>query len=170
MPFYKFGVVIYLKKIDILHWQHFITQQFNRTGKTISQDHAETIASAMKGHPNYVQQLSHIVWTLTTKTVNKRIIDEAINEIITQDAALFEKEIENLSNTQVYYLHALIDNVNNNISSAVNLKKYNLNSSANVVKIKEALTKKEIIEIQGGQAQFLDPVFELWLRRIYFYK
>ena len=167
MPFYKFGDVFYLDKIDISHWRVYIIKQFKKTGKSISSNLAIKIAELMQGHPYYVQQLSHIVWITTPEKVNEDILNAALNDLIQQNSALFEKDMESLSNTQVGFLRALSEGVNQSMSSSTILRKYNLGTSANVVKIKKALEKKEIIEINKGRPVFVDPAFELWLKRIY---
>ena len=45
------------------------------------------------------------------------------------------------------------------------LNRFKLGSSANVIKIKKALVEKELIDMNGQEAEFLDPVFELWFIR-----
>ena len=51
------------------------------------------------------------------------------------------------------------------------LDKYNLNSSANVNRLKEALTKKEIITFnEYKEAVFIDPLLKLWFANYFFVK
>ena len=62
---------------------------------------------------------------------------------------------------------ASIDGVKKFASSEI-LETYNLNSSANVVRIKDALQKKEVIAIDSDdKVRILDPLFEYWFRNIY---
>jgi hypothetical protein len=75
--------------------------------------------------------------------------------------------VENLSNTQVNLLKAICNRVEQ-LSSAETIHRYSLGTSANVLRIKAALEQKEIIDFLGRQPEFIDPVFELWLKRIYF--
>ena len=167
MPFYKFGDVFYLDKIDIPHWRMYIMKQFRKTGKSIPSNLAVQIAEWMHGHPYYVQQFSHMVWITTSDEVNENILNAALDDLIHQNSSLFEKDMEGLSNTQVNFLRALSEGVNQSMSSSDILLKYQLGTSANVVKIKKALENKEIIEIHEGKPVFVDPAFELWLKRIY---
>ena len=54
-------------------------------------------------------------------------------------------------------------------TSADVLDKYKLNSSANVSRLKEALSKKEIITFsEKKSATFLDPLFKLWFVNYFF--
>ena len=50
------------------------------------------------------------------------------------------------------------------------IKKYSLNSSANVRRLKDALMKKEILTFEGQDERpvILDPLFEYWLKNHYF--
>jgi uncharacterized protein len=38
LPFYKFGAVHYLKKIEITEWIPFVANKFKKTGRAISTD------------------------------------------------------------------------------------------------------------------------------------
>ena len=78
MPFYKFGDVIYLKKIEKHYLIKFIINGFNNTGKSISKELANMIVDLMKDHPYYVQQLAHIVLINTDTNVSEKILEESI--------------------------------------------------------------------------------------------
>ena len=45
---------------------------------------------------------------------------------------------------------------------------YQLGTSANVLRIKKALIKKEIIDAHGNEFSILDPVYKHWLKNYYF--
>jgi len=62
MPFYKFGDVMFLKKIETNHWVNYIQKQFKSTQKSISKSQAKWIVETVKNHSYYVQQLSLLVW------------------------------------------------------------------------------------------------------------
>lgn len=168
MPFYKFGDIFYLSKIEKSHLISYVRLKFTKTNKIIDEKYAETIVDLMQEHPYYVQQLSHIVWSISDKIVTKEIIEESINDLLEQNSLLFENEIEALSNTQVNFLKAVVEGINNSFSSQQILKKYKLGASSNVIKIKRTLVRKEIIDMKQGKPIILDPAFELWLKRIYF--
>ena len=49
------------------------------------------------------------------------------------------------------------------------IRKYGLNSSANVKRVKDALMKKEILTFEEeDKPEFLDPLFEYWIKKYYF--
>jgi uncharacterized protein len=162
MPFYKFGEVFFQK-----HWISFITRRFKDTGKSIGETEAMAIAGMMKNHPYFVQQLSQAVWLKTSRKAILDNIHEAIEDLLDQYTILYQKEADQLTNFQLNFLKALADRVTSFTKQAV-LSEYNLGSSANVKRIKEALQNKEIIDVFGKDVQFNDPMFELWLKKRYF--
>lgn len=166
MPFFKFGDLLYLQKIETKHLRDFIVQAFNRTNKAIMPEMAVTIVETMKQHPYYVQQLAHMVWVKAPKKVTTAIIQQAIDELLTQNALFYQKEVDSLSNTQLNFLKALV-NEETAFSSAAILKEYKLGTSANINKIKTALDKREVIDNWSGKAEFVDPVFQLWFKKCF---
>ena len=69
---------------------------------------------------------------------------------------------------QVNLLKATLEGVVR-FSSADVIRKYGLNSSANVKRVKDALMKKEILVFDDeDQPEFLDPLFEYWIKKYYF--
>jgi hypothetical protein len=165
MPFYKFGENIHLAKISLSDWILFITQQFEKTGKTISDELAQKIASTVKCHSYYVQQLSHLVWQRTIESVDENILTSALNDLLDQNNMLYQRETERLSETQFNFMKALASGVSYGFSNKGFIQKYKIGTSANVSKIKKALVDKEFIEVTGKSASFLDPAFELWFIR-----
>ena len=76
--------------------------------------------------------------------------------------------MEDLTNFQVSLLKALSDGYTR-FSAMDVIRKYNLNSSANVKRLKEALMKKEIIYYKDKDVPIIaDPLFEYWLKNYYF--
>ena len=167
MPFYKFGDVIFLEKIKNEHWEKFIVSRFEATGKQISSFQAGRIAQLVDYHPYYVQQLAQGCWLRTDQIATDEIIDLALETIIYQLSLLFQNLTESLPTTQVNYLRLLIDNVQKPSSKAT-IMQYNLGTSANAIRIRNSLVDKEIIDTAGGNVQFLDPLYKIWLIRYYF--
>ena len=66
-PFYRFGDIMLLSKIDTAKWESFIVKSFAETGKQIAAAEAARIATSMKDHSWYVQQLAHYTWNLVEK-------------------------------------------------------------------------------------------------------
>lgn len=167
MPFYKFGEIIFLQKIKEVHWLPFLQKRFSETGKVLDISAAKIIVQNAECHPYYVQQLAQQSWFRTTNICDDEIVNEAFEELVMQLSLLFQTATDNLSNTQINFLNALLHK-EPQLSSKEVLIKYNLGTSANVLRIKQALTNKEIIDIQSGIIEFIDPLFKHWLKNYYF--
>jgi hypothetical protein len=167
MPFYRFGEILFLEKIEESHWIPYITGRFKATGKNIAPALAATIAQMMENHPYYVQQLSQAVWQQTTKTATMTNVDAAIEELLDQYTILYQKEVDMLTNFQLNFLKALCNKETAFTSSRV-LKDYDLGTSPNITRIKTSLQNHEIIDVLGKSITFNDPLFEMWLKKRYF--
>jgi len=166
-PFYRFGEVIYLGKIDTKYLTKFILERFTSTKKKIIIELAEKLVSLVKNHPYYTQQLAYILWNLTEHEATEELLQQAKETLLDQNTMFYQSDVEGISNSQINFLKAVISG-EKKINSQESLIKYNLNSTANVVRVKKALVKKEILNIYQNQVEFYDTVFELWLRERYF--
>ena len=167
MPFYRFGDVMYIEKIAKDHWIAFLIARFQKTKKKISKELAARIADTVQCHPYYVQQLAHITWHNTHKEVTEAIYDKSVNDLLSGNLITFQKDFDSLSNVQVNLVHAVSKGNISNLTRAEVVNEFNLGSSANVIRMINALEKKEIVEKINKQIIFLDPVFELWLKKIF---
>jgi len=165
MPFYKFGENLHIGKISSDDWVAFIINQFNLTGKAIEIPLAQKIASAVKCHSYYVQQLSHLVWQRTINKATEEILSAALDDLLSQNAMLYLRDTEMLSETQLNFMKALASGISWGFSSQRNLLKFKLGSSANVSKLRKVLIERELIEVQGKDTEFIDPAYELWFVR-----
>lgn len=164
MPFYRFGEIMYLPKIEEKHWVKYITARFSKTKKKISDELAAQIAQMVKCHPYYVQQLSHLTWVRTQRKASAAELQLAIGDLLDQNSLLYAKETEDLSATQLNFLKAVASG-ETSLSSKEVIDDYRLGTSANVNKIKDTLLKREVIDVQPGKVEFIDPAFELWFRK-----
>ena len=167
MPFYKFGDILFLDKINKKDWISFIQLRFKNTGKNINTTESEHISDFADCHPYYVQQLAQQVWLRTKKNCNAEIVTDAFEDLILQLSMLFQLQTDGLSNSQINFLKALINN-ENQLSSKNVINEYQLGTSANVLKIKKALSANEIIDLKGDKITFIDPMYKHWLKIHYF--
>ena len=166
-PFYRFGDVIILGKIETSYLVNYIIARFNFTNKFVDKKTATKLVEYVKNHPYYTQQLAYILWNLTEEKASLDLLSQAKELLLDQNAVLYQSDVEGLSNAQLNFLKMIIVGEKNYSSKTV-IEKYNLNSSANVNRAKKALVKKEIIEAFKTNISFYDPVFELWLKERYF--
>jgi hypothetical protein len=167
MPFYKFGDIIFLEKIALDDWIIFIQKRFSDTGKKAGTNEARMIAELTDCHPYYVQQLAQQSWFRTITVCTGAIVNEAFGDLVLQLSMLFQNLTDGLSKTQLNFLRALSDNVNQ-LSSQKTILDYKLGTSANVVRIKQMLIRKEIIDIWDNKVFFLDPLYKYWFTQYFF--
>ena len=165
-PFYRFGQLMFLRKIDETEWIKFIMNSFQRTGKEISTEDAGLIVEKVKSHSWYVQQLSHFVWSATRKAVTVEIVDKAFSQIVNTNLPLYVAECEALSITQLNLLIAIAKG-ESILTGATTMSKYKLGTPQNVSKNKIVLEQKDILDKTVEGFYFLDPVFEFWFKSEY---
>ena len=164
-PFYKFGDILFLQKIDTEVWIEYICSRFIATGKRISPEFAENICRKVDNHSSYVQQYAWLVWIHTDKEAAADDLSSAYQDLLDQNTPLFEKQTENLTTYQMNFLRAIVNGTHSEFSSREIIERYQLGSSANVSIIRKSLIDKELIDISKGQIHIPDPVMEEWLRR-----
>lgn len=165
LPFYKFGDAIYLTKIETKYWIEYICKRFENTGKHISPELAKEICRLVDNHSSYVQQLAWLLWIRTTDIATEEQLTHALEDLLDQNNILFQSETENLSAYQMNFLKAVIDGIHSKFSSKEIILKYNLGTSANIVRLKSALLQKELIETDGKEIILADPVFGVWSKK-----
>ena len=169
MPFFKFGDMMFLKKIPTSEWVPFICDKFKETGKVITMEQATKICDITDNLSSYVQHLAWIIWYKSGKVVTNEDIDSAVNDLLEQNRIFFQREVEQLSELQMNFLRAVASGITTGHSSKEVIKKYRLESSANVNAIKKALLKKDIIDIEGQTVTINDSLFKLWINRQQFF-
>ncbi len=165
---YQFAERIEILPIEEKIFAEFIVKSFQKGGKIINYDQAATIYNLMEGDPWYTQHLASICFNLAKGYVNEGIIKQATQHLINLHDYEYHSVVFSLSKYQIRMIKAALEGVTKFTSGDV-LDKYKLNSSANVSRLKEALTKKEIINFNEKQpAKFLDPLFKLWFTTCFF--
>ena len=167
MPFYKFGDIFFLNKIDTEHFIPFITERFSSTGKSITEDASRKIVKLADNHPYYVQQLSQLSWLRTSGQCDVETVVKAHLSLVEQLSLLFSNLMETLTFQQTCYLHALIAG-EKSITSAETMYRYHISSATAASRSLKTLIKKDILDSKSGEISFQDPIFEYWLRHDYY--
>lgn len=165
-PFYRFGDIFYLSRISEKDWTEYICSRFEITGKHISEELACRICDVTQRYSSYVQQLAWFVWLKTDKTATTDDLDFATARLLDACEPLFIQQTESLSEYQMNFLHALADGINTGFTLKSTLSEYRLGTSANVSRLKKALTEKDLIDIVAPKTiEIADPILALWLKR-----
>ncbi len=166
-PFYKFGNLMFLNKIETPHLVEFFNSRFADTGKRITDEASRLIATLVDNHPYYAQQLAQLSWLRTKKKCTEEIVREAHTALVEQLSLLFVTITETLTNQQLNYLKALIAG-EKAISSTETMHRYNISSPTSIVRSKAALLKNDILDNKAGEYSFQDPIYAHWLKTQYF--
>lgn len=140
------------------------------TGKVIEKDAAMGIAGMFDRNLWYISHFMSICDSMTKGYITNAVMMDALRVLVSVHAPRFEGMICNLTWYQISFLQAVIDGITHFTSTAV-VRKYGLNSSANVLRVREALMKKEILTFnESDEPVILDPLFRYWLEKTYFAK
>lgn len=167
-PFYKFGSTMYLPVIPTETWTSYLCQRFASEGKVLSENLATEICHIVQNHSSYVQELAYnvLLCCRNDKEVTKEHIEQGVGELIDSNITFFVEKTERLTTYQLNFLRALIADVHSDFGKAEIREHYNLGSSTNIKRIKDALEEREIIDITEKGIYLADPVLALWLRTV----
>lgn len=165
-PFYRFGDMMFLPKITNEEWKKFIVGRFRDTGKSITPDLAGHLAEQVENHPYYVQQLAQYTWLRTSDTCSENIVDEALQAMLNSLNLQFVNLMDTLTEKQRNFLCAVSDGVKN-FSASDTLQRYHLGTSGNIRILKDALKKRDLIDVTGKEIQIQDPILKRWIVQEY---
>lgn len=134
-----------LEKIDVVR---FIKQKFNSTGILIENEVIEKLYEISKGHPYYIQFISHTLWNMTHAKGKCNM--ESINQVILSERAMFETLWNSLTANQKMVLKSI----------AFEVSPYDLDISAGSVKAAlDKLVKMNVVEKVDKRYGVIDPFF-----------
>lgn len=165
-PFYRFGDMMFLPKIANEEWQRFIVERFKETGKSITPDLAGYLAEQVENHPYYVQQLAQYTWLRTTDICSETIINQALQAMLDSLNLQFVNLMDTLTEKQRSFLCAVSEGVKN-LSATITLQRFQLGTSGHIRILKDALTKRDLIEVTGKEIEIQDPLFKRWILQEY---
>ena len=168
-PFYKFGNLMFLNKIETPCLVEFFKSRFVDTGKEIDDEASHLIATLVDNHPYYAQQLAQLSWLRTKDVCTVEIVREAHTALVEQLSLLFVTITETLTTQQLNYLKALIAG-EKAISSTEVMHRYQISSTTSISRSKAALIKNDILDNKAGEISFQDPIYAYWLKTEYFAK
>ena len=165
-PFYRFGQVLFLKKIEKTYWVPYIVDGFAKTGKRISEELAGRICDVVECHSWYVQQFSFFVWTATDDEATEETLSRQQQMLIDTNAPMFLSDSEGLTPSQIGML-AAISNGETRLNSSAVVSRYQLGNQQTITRNKQRLKNLDIIEQQDEAYHFVDAVYNLWFRQQY---
>lgn len=166
--FYRCVERVALKPVDNKDILEHIVKGFLSTGKVVDRDLMLGVCNRFKGNLWYINHFCSICDSLSKGYIMEPVLVEALDSLISIHQPRFIAAMNDLTTFQVQLLRAIIDGYKK-FSSAEVIRKYGLNSSANVRRLKDALSKKEIVTFdENDDPQILDPLFEYWVTKYFF--
>lgn len=161
-PFYHFGLLFYLQKIDRKHFSDFMVSGFNpvcNTSETITHE----ILEFSDGHPYYTQQLAYSVWNILIKNDQTTdIVAQAIAETIQVHDYDYERLWNTFNNTDKKILTGLANSSGSQISSNFIQLNYLVSPSTAFSSIKRLMQQGMVIKTENG-FEIDDPFFRKWI-------
>ncbi|MCR5519017.1 MAG: hypothetical protein K6F21_01680 [Bacteroidales bacterium] len=157
-----------LGEIDSREITDHIVRGFLTSGKVIDRDLMMSVCKRFRNNIWYINHFASICDHLTKGYITDATLQEALDMLISIHEPRFKDMVADLTGFQLSLLKATLDGCKR-FSSADVIERYQLNSSANVRRLKDALCKKEIITFgENDEPIVLDPLFEYWARKYFF--
>lgn len=146
----------------------YVVRGFLAGGKVVDRELLKGAISLMKGNLHYLNHFFSICDHLSKGYIMEPVLLEALGDLIAIHEPRFLAMTDDLTNFQVSLLRAFTEG-HTRFSSAEVIQHYGLNSSANVKRLKDALSKKEILTFgENDEPSFIDPLFEYWIKKYFF--
>ncbi|MGN0202855.1 MAG: hypothetical protein ACI399_08145 [Candidatus Cryptobacteroides sp.] len=167
--FYRRVQRLPLSKVDEREIVEHLIKGFLASGKVADRELLSGACRLLKCNLFYINHFTSISDSLSKGYIMETVMLEALKTLLAIHTGRFIAMMSDLTTFQVSLLKAVVDG-NAKFSTAEVIRKYSLNSSANVRRLKDALMKKEILTFEGQDERpvILDPLFEYWLKNHYF--
>ncbi|MBO4434783.1 MAG: hypothetical protein J5769_04940 [Bacteroidales bacterium] len=158
-----------LSEVDDRDITDHINKGFLSSGKVVTnKDQLQGACRLLRCNLWYVNQFASFCDAMSKGYIMEPAMVDALNCLIAVHEPRFTAIMNSLTTHQVNLLRAIEDGITH-FSTAEVIRKYSLNSSANVNRVKEALMKKEVITfVDSDTPVILDALFEYWLKTYYF--
>lgn len=168
--FYRLVEIHQLSPIEENEVTEHVVRGFLAGGKVVDREMLKGAISLLHGNIHYINHFFAICDHLSKGYIMEPILLEALDNLTAIHEPRFEATVYDLTNFQVNLLRAITEG-HTKFSSAEVIRRYGLNSSANVKRLKDALAKKEIICFnEDEEPAFIDPLFEYWVKKYFFHQ
>ncbi len=145
-----------------------LVKGFLSSGKVIDRNLLLGACHLFRNNLFYINHFVSMCDSRSKGYIMEPVLTEALSCMMAVYEPRFRAIMDDLTTHQVHLLQAVLEG-NTRFSGADTVRKYHLNSSANVKRVKEALMKKEILTFDERENPvIIDPLFEYWVRKNYF--
>ena len=157
-----------LSPVDEREMTDQIYRGFLTSGKSVDKNLLQAACHLFRGHVWYINTFAFYCDSMSRGFIMEPMLEDALSCLLSQHAVRFNAVMSDLTTHQVNLLKAVVDGVTR-FSSADVIRQYDLHSSANVKRVKDALMKKEVLLFdESDRPVIIDPLFEYWVRKYYF--
>ena len=157
-----------LPPLEELEMADHIHRGFMSAGKVVEKELLQGACRLFRGHPWYINHFAAICDSMTRGYLMEQGLVDALACLVAVHEPRFTGIVNGLTTHQVNLLKAVLEGVTR-FSSADVIRRYGLNSSANVKRVKDALMKKEVLYFdEDDKPVIIDPLFEYWMKKYYF--
>ena len=157
-----------LSQVDEREIADHVVKGFLSGGKVLDKELLVGACRLFKNHFWYINHFASICDSMSKGYIMEPVLVDALGCLLSVHEPRFRAMMDGLTTHQVNLLRATVEG-NVRFSASEVIRKYGLNSSANVKRVKEALMKKEILTFdEEDNPEFLDPLFEYWIKKYYY--
>jgi hypothetical protein len=168
MLFHRLLERVRLSPVDEREMADHVHKGFLSAGKVVEKELLQGACRLFRGHLWYINHFVAICDAMSKGYIVEQALVEALGTLVCIHEPRFNAIMEDLTTHQVNFLRATVDGVVR-FSAADVIRKYGLNSSANVKRVKDALMKKEVLQFdENDNPQIIDPLFEYWVKKYFF--
>ena len=166
--FHRHVTRVRLSSVDEREIADHVVRGFLSGGKVLDKELLIGACRLFKNNLWYINHFASICDSMSKGYIMEPVLVDALGSLLSVHEPRFRAMVCGLTTHQVNLLRATAEG-NVRFSASEVIRKYALNSSANVKRVKDALMKKEILVFdEEDKPEFLDPLFEYWIKKYYF--
>lgn len=145
-----------------------ILKGFSISGKVVDRELLHRLCSIFRNNIWYINHFFFICDSLSKGYISEITFKDSLSAMLAVHSPRFYGTMDSLTEFQIRFLKAVCDGVVKFSTSQV-MEEYDLSSSANVIRLKTAMMRKEILVFgENDEPRITDPLFEYWLKKFYF--
>lgn len=165
-PFYESTSFCYLAKLPVPVYAAFIKSLFVSAGKAIDDDSIDYILQWTKVHTYYTQRLCNEVFSLSGDTIDRDLINKAIQAILDTEKERFREIRRLITRSQWKMLKAIASEGEvSQITSSSFLSRHGISSGPTALRNIKALTDKELVLVTNREDATCYSVYNVFLSR-----
>lgn len=164
-PFYQSTEMMPLGPIDKNEYSRFMLHHFESNNRKINKNVPAYIYEKNNGITYNVQYTCNKLFSFSNKTIDKKLVDSTITEILRENEVVYYNYRELVSSLQFKILKAIANEKTVEKPYAKDfIAKYKLGSASSVKTSVDILLKKGMLSLQNG-LHVSDHYFSLWLAK-----